>query len=158
MLQMLRFCRVQESLMVPVNMFHCGPKSMHACMHMRWDGMNEKLMLEMLRHQPQLVANDMKMVAFPPWCLCSSGQFVDVSARLLALAVLVWVLFTAAFAFFFQTSVCAPLLLQWVFSQSGLTDGYPPRTPSVTQLNEPFNWTVVFSRASQGAFTPAHPS
>lgn len=85
--------------------------SMHACMHMhmhmRWDGMNEKLMLEMLWHQLQLVANDIKTVALPPWCLCSSGQFVDVSTlyRLLQFWCGFYLRLRLLFLFFFPKRV-----------------------------------------------------
>lgn len=54
----------------------------------------------------------------------------------------------------FQACDCAPLPLLWVFSQSSLTDGCPPWTPSVTQLNKPFHRTVVFSQTSQSV--PQH--
>lgn len=45
---------------------------------------------------------------------------------------------------FIDCCICYFQACVFVFSRSSLTDGSPSRTPSVTQWNEPFKWTVVF--------------
>lgn len=124
------------------------PRMSHACIC--WDGTSQKVILEILESQLQLVANDMKTGALPPWCLCCGDHFVDSST-------LSWLL---------QFSCGVYLLLHLPFSGVCLCTAAAPVSGQLKQPDswlhtEGAKWTISLDSCFQPSFsecasTPGH--